>query len=301
MQSSKVKAFCSRSGIKLTPSAVNEYLWARRRNAASSKKVVKFVESFWRFLLHTGSCFIGYKTLFVPVTASWILDTNQHWDNWPIHSITQAMEFYYQIQLGCYIHQVCWTEVSRSDAMEMILHHVTTILLLTFSYITNFTRVGASILLLHDSSDVFLESAKCFNYVSKAKDSKWACKFCDTIFALFAITFFVTRLIIYPRYIIYSVFFEAPTHFGTNWAGFWVFSVLLVILQLLHIFWFYLIAKMLWTLLSTGVEKDERSDDDEVDEEFKEDNETASKENNSVKPKSVSGGKNNAQKKSKNN
>ena len=58
---------------------------------------------------------------------------------------------------------------------------------------------------------------------------------------------------------------------------------------------------MLWTLLSTGVEKDERSDDDEVDIEFKEENETESKENNSVKPKSVSGGKNNVQKKSKNN
>lgn len=250
-------------------SAVNKYLWTRRRNVASSKKVVKFVEAFWRFLLSSGCCVIGYWVLFVPSTASWILDTNQHWDQWPIHRVTQAMDLYYQVQLGAYIHQLCWTEVHRSDALEMIIHHITTILLLTFSYITNFTRVGASILLLHDSSDVFLESAKCFNYVSKAKDSKWACKFCDTIFALFALTFLITRLIMYPRYIIFSVFFEAPNHFGTNWAGFWVFSVLLVILQFLHIFWFYLIAKMLWTLLSTGVEKDERSDDEEdINEEY---------------------------------
>ena len=60
---------------------------------------------------------------------------------------------------------------------------------------------------------------------------------------------------------------------------------------------------MLWTLLSTGVEKDERSDDDEVDEEFKEETETTSKskENDSVKPKALNGGKNNVQKKSKNN
>ena len=179
------------------------------------------------------------------------------------------MDFFYQVELGVYLHMLAWTEVSRSDAVEMIVHHITTILLLSFSYITNFTRVGASILLLHDSADVLLESAKCFNYISKAKDSKWACKFCDTIFALFAITFLVTRLIIYPRYIIYSVFFEAPNHFGTNWAGFWVFSVLLVILQFLHIFWFYLIAKMLWNLMSKGVEKDARSDDeDDLEEEY---------------------------------
>jgi TLC domain len=282
-QSAQVKAFCSRPGIKLNASVVNEYLWTRRRNAASTKKVVKFVEALWRFLLYVGCCLIGYQTLFVPATASWILDTNQHWDKWPIHSVSRAMDFYYQYQLGAYIHLLFWTEVSRSDAVEMIIHHVTTILLLTFSYITNFTRIGASILLLHDASDLFLESAKCFNYVSKAKDSKWACKYCDTIFALFAITFFVTRLIIYPRYIIYSVFVEAPTHFGTNWAGFWVFSGLLVVLQLLHIFWFYLIAKMLWQLFSTGVDKDVRSDDDDdVDEELKkEEIETKSKEKSS--------------------
>jgi hypothetical protein len=59
------------------------------------------------------------------------------------------------------------------------------------------------------------------------------------------------------------VFFEAPNHFGVNWAGFWVFSMLLVVLQLLHMFWFYLIAKMIYRLLSTGIEKDERSDDEE--------------------------------------
>lgn len=163
----------------------------------------------------------------------------------------------------------------------MMLHHMTTILLLTFSYITNFTRVGASILLLHDSSDVLLESAKCFNYISKTKNNKWASKVCDILFASFAITFLVTRIILYPRYIIFSVFFEAPNFFGTNWAGFWVFSLLLVILQFLHIFWFYLIAKMLYKLASTGVEKDERSDDEEdIGEEYNDKNSDSGSENN---------------------
>lgn len=248
---------------KLDASFINKYLWIRKRNAMANKKIVKFVEAFWRFLLYSGCCWIGFNTLFVPSTAIWLTDTNKYWENWPDHRITEAMEFYYQVQLGGYLHQLFWTEVSRSDALEMIIHHLTTILLLVFSYVTNFTRVGATILLLHDSADILLESAKCFVYISKAKDSQWACKFCDTLFAGFAITFLITRLVLYPRYVIYSVFTEAPKHFGTNWAGFWVFSVLLVILQFLHIFWFYLIARMLWTLLRTGVEKDERSDDDE--------------------------------------
>ena len=271
-------------GAKTTISNVNKYLWTRKRNSAFTKKIVKFVEALWRFLLYTGCCIIGFRALFVPGTASWILDTTQHWENWPNHRVTTAMDFYYQVQLGAYLHQLFWTEVSRSDALEMLIHHMTTILLLSFSYVTNFTRIGASILLLHDSSDVLLESAKCFNYISKAKDNKWACKFCDIIFALFAITFLITRLILYPRYIIFSVFYEAPNYFGTNWAGFWVFSVLLVVLQLLHIFWFYLIAKMLWTLFSTGVDKDERSDDEEdIGEEFEEKEEVINKDSKKSK------------------
>ena len=102
-----------------------------------------------------------------------------------------------------------------------------------------------------------------FNYTSKAKGHGWAKICCDVFFACFAVTFLVTRLVVYPRYIIFSVFFEAPNHFGVNWAGFWVFSMLLVVLQLLHVCWFYLIAKMIYRLLSTGIEKDERSDDEE--------------------------------------
>ena len=257
----EIHQICKSSQLKFE--AVQRYLWSRKRNDFVSRKVSKFMEAFWRFLMYGVFCVIGYYTLFVPTVAPWILDTNQHWDQWPSHRITAQVEFYYHVQLGAYLHQLLWTEVTRSDAVEMILHHLTTILLLVFSFITNHTRVGSSILLLHDSSDVFLESAKVFNYTSKAKGHDWAKICCDIFFACFAVTFLVTRLVIFPRYIIFSVFFEAPNHFGTEWAGFWFFCMLLVILQILHIFWFYLIAKMIYRLLSTGIEKDERSDDDE--------------------------------------
>lgn len=156
----------------------------------------------------------------------------------------------------------------------MILHHLTTSLLIIFSYLTNYTRVGASILLLHDSADVFLESAKLFNYMSKTKAfySTFAKYMCDILFACFAIIFFVTRLLLYPRYILYSVIVEAPTFFDTNWIGYYVFASLLLILQILHIFWFSTIAIMIYKLLkSGGVEKDERSDDDEDDDTDKKD------------------------------
>ena len=244
---------------------VQEYLWNTRRNKSTSKKIVKFVEALWRFLFYTYFCFVGYRALFVPKTVDWVLDTKEHWNNWPLQSIENSINYYYQIELGAYLHQIMWTEVSRSDSLEMLIHHVTTILLILGSYLTNFTRIGASILLLHDTSDVFLESAKLFVYISKSKNGKWACTFCDILFALFAISFLVARLIIYPRYLVYSLVYEAPEIMGM-WPGYPLFAGLLLILQGLHIFWFYLILKMIPSLLSTGIQKDERSDDEkEID------------------------------------
>ena len=242
---------------------ISNYVWERYKKTVINKKVIKFVEALWRFIFYTVFSVIGYKTLFTPDTAIWVKDTKQHWDDWPLHPLTAAISLYYHVELGSYMHQLLWTEVNRKDTIEMMLHHLITISLIVTSYLTNYTRVGASILFLHDLADVFLESAKLFNYTSKAKGHGWAKNVCDVLFAIFAITFFITRLVIYPRYIIGSVLFEAPAFFGTDWIGYWVFAGLLIMLELLHIFWFYLIARMIYRLVTTGIEKDERSDDDD--------------------------------------
>lgn len=187
--------------------------------------------------------------------------------------MTIMLEFYYHVELGCYLHQLMWTEIHRSDALEMILHHLTTIALIMSSYLTNFTRIGSSILLLHDLSDVFLESAKVFNYMNLANPKIKILKIvCDSIFVVFAVSFVITRLIIYPRYVISSVLFEASVEFGTEWIGYWAFVVMLVVLQLLHIFWFYLIARMVYKMVTYGVETDERSEEgEEFGEEYESD------------------------------
>ena len=62
--------------------------------------------------------------------------------------------------------------MARSDAFEMILHHLVTISLILLSYLTRFSRIGSSILLVHDFADIFLEIGKCFNYICKSRDDK---------------------------------------------------------------------------------------------------------------------------------
>lgn len=245
------------------------YFKSARRVEFVDKKVGKFVEAAWRFLFYLVFCIVGVRALFVPTTASWVADTTNYWRGWPYeHRIEPAVYFYYVVELGAYIHQLLWTEVSRSDAAEMITHHFVTILLIVCSYLLNFSRIGSSILLIHDVADIFLESAKCFNYTGKVKGQEWASTVTDILFGCFAITFFVSRLVYYPRFVVYDVLNILPIYYNNDWTGYYWFAGLLCTLEALHIFWFYLIARMIYRLLTTGIDKDERSDDeDEPDDE----------------------------------
>lgn len=254
-------------GEKDSPAALGLYIKATRRNAALDIKVVKFVEALWRGIFYAVFVGLGLVSLFNP-TQEWVLDTTKHWAAWP-QPVKPIVMLYYHLALGCYLHQLMWTEVTRSDAVEMILHHLTTILLIMLSFLTQFTRIGASILLVHDIADVFLESAKCFNYTAQnnARCKSWATPLCDILFACFAVSFFITRLIIYPRFLVFSLVVEAPRMLGGLWTGYYVFAGLLCTLQLLHVFWFALISKMIYKMFTEGIKKDERSDDEEEEEE----------------------------------
>lgn len=77
------------------------------------------------------------------------------------------------------------------DFKEQIIHHVATIILISFSWFANYIRAGTLIMALHDSSDYLLESAKMFNYAG------WK-NTCNNIFIVFAIVFIITRLVILP-------------------------------------------------------------------------------------------------------
>lgn len=249
---------------------VEAYLFEKRRAAAQKKKITKFVEALWRFSFYTAFTVIGGITLFTPSPVPWVMDSNQYWIGWPFQQLYEPIKFYYFVELGAYIHQIMWTEVHRSDALEMLVHHFATIGLIVLSYLANLTRVGAVILFLHDISDVFLEAAKCFNYAAKTGKRALCGTISEVIFAAFAIVFFITRLVIYPSNVIYGAMFTAPailSHLDKQYVGYYVLLALLIILQALHIFWFYLIAKMVFQLVTGTMQKDIRSDDEgEADE-----------------------------------
>lgn len=263
---------------------MKKYLTLRKKYHVNKKKIVKYVEAFWRCLFYSTFSYLGYRTLFTPDTAEWVADTKFHWEGWPYHQLPAIALFYYHIELGSYVHQLLWTEVNLSDFWEMFAHHIITIALIVTSFITNYWRVGTSILFLHDLSDVFLEGCKVLNYTSKPPSRRWIKDYIvDPGFGLFTVVFFVTRLVLYPRYILYSVIVEGYKVYGCEWGGCPLFIGLLVALQGLHIFWFYLIMRMVVKLFMGQMDGDVRSDSEDDDEDKEDDHSVDKKKKSEAK------------------
>ncbi|KAF7248228.1 Ceramide synthase 6 [Varanus komodoensis] len=186
--------------------------------------------------------------------SPWLWSTRQCWIGYPNQPLTPELHYYYIVELSFYWSLMFsqFIDIKRKDFGIMFTHHIITIMLLTISYTVNFTRVGSLTLCLHDVVDAVLEAAKMANY----------CKFqrlCDFFFLVFAIVFIITRLGIYPLWILNTVLLEMPEIVG-SFPALSIFAILLLTLQVLHCFWSYLIVKATYKAIVKGKARDDRSD-----------------------------------------
>ncbi|XP_056325879.1 ceramide synthase 2 [Danio aesculapii] len=221
------------------------------------------------FVLLPGGLTAGLLSL---ITTSWFWDQRECWRGFPRQPLQELHYWYYMLELSFYWSLLLCVsvDVKRKDFKEQIIHHFATIFLLGFSYCSNYIRIGTLVMLVHDASDFLLESAKMFNYAG------WK-KTCDSLFVIFAAVFLVTRLLVFPSKIIYTTLVLSMEVFEP-FLGYYFFNVLLLVLQALHIYWAYLILRMVYKFLFLGkLDKDERSDvetePEEEEEEEKEEEE----------------------------
>uniref|UniRef100_H3DDK5 Ceramide synthase 4a n=1 Tax=Tetraodon nigroviridis TaxID=99883 RepID=H3DDK5_TETNG len=224
----------------------------RRRNQDRPSNTRKFCEASWRFVFYLVAFSAGLASL---IHTSWFWDHTEFWRGYPKQALEPAHRWYYLLEMGFYVSLLLSVsaDVKRKDFKEQVIHHITTIFLIGFSYCTNFVRVGTFVMMVHDSSDFLLEkSAKMFHYAG------WR-RTCDSLFVVFAAVFLVTRLLVLPVRVLYGTL-VVSRRFFQPFYGYYVFNVLLLVLQALHIFWAYLILRMVYKFVFMGkVERDERS------------------------------------------
>ncbi|NXS10274.1 CERS2 synthase, partial [Neodrepanis coruscans] len=212
-----------------------ERWFRRRRNQDRPSLLKKFREACWRFTFYLIAFIAGMAVI---VDKPWFYDLREVWKGYPIQSMLPSQYWYYMIELSFY-----WSllfsiasDVKRKDFKEQIIHHVATIILISFSWFANYIRAGTLIMALHDSSDYLLESAKMFNYAG------WR-NTCNNIFIVFAAVFIITRLVILPFWIMHCTVVY-PLDLYPAFFGYYFFNFMMVVLQSLHIFWAYLIIRM---------------------------------------------------------
>lgn len=227
--------------------------WFRhRRNQEKSSIFTKFCESLWRFTFYLIIFIFGFRIVW---SSPWISDTKKCWYGYPYERVTFQIYSYYIMELSFYLCLLFsqFIDIKRKDFLVMFIHHVVAVMLIAASYTVNMVRVGTLIISLHDLPDIFLEVAKLAIYAKCQR-------LCDATFILFSVIFIVTRLGIYPFWILNTTLFESWEIIGP-YQTWWLFNGLLVALQILHVFWSYFIIRTAYKALVRGkVTKDERSD-----------------------------------------
>ncbi|CAG5102423.1 Oidioi.mRNA.OKI2018_I69.chr1.g294.t1.cds [Oikopleura dioica] len=174
-----------------------------------------------------------------------------------MQELTPDVQKYYF--LGCgHALSLCLTLLTdnvRKDFKAKIVHHAATLSLLVFSYVCGYTRVGALVMWLHDGSDFYLEIAKSLVYLKKQF-------LADIFFTIFALAFFISRIVYFPFVVIHTTLVKPIGLFGL-FPGYFIFNALLGTLLCLHLYWFYLICDLAWKLIKGDQIADNRSDNEE--------------------------------------
>ncbi|XP_024361685.1 ASC1-like protein 3 [Physcomitrium patens] len=229
---------------------------------AGEKKIPKFTESAWKLTYYLAT---EVFVIFITYKEAWFGNTSAFWHGWPYQTVKFQLTLFYTFQCGFYIYSVAallFWETRRKDFDVMMTHHIVTIGLIAYSYITGSFRAGSIVLALHDVSDVFMEAAKLCKYSGSEVGA-------SVSFGLFVLSWVLLRLIYFPFWIIWSTSYEVINYVDLSqfYVSFqyYVFNMLLITLLVIHCYWWVLILRMVIKQLrnSGKVGEDVRSDSED--------------------------------------
>ncbi|KAL5541090.1 hypothetical protein UlMin_043376 [Ulmus minor] len=235
-----------------------------KMNEVTKAKIVKCSESMWKFTYYAAAEVCILKIVY---SEPWLTDITEYFRGWPNQELQLPLKLYYMCQCGFYIYSIAallaW-ETRRKDFSVMMSHHVITVVLIGYSYISRFFRIGSIVLALHDASDVFMEAAKVFKYSEKELGA-------SVCFGFFAISWLISRLIYFPFWVIKSSSYHLVQHLDLSQTypslQYYVFNTMLIMLLIFHIYWWVLICSMIRRQFQNSgkVGEDIRSDSEDED------------------------------------
>lgn len=204
---------------------------------------------------------------FAPTDKFCPLDcTEETWPQCSHLSVPSDIRFYYVVELAYYIQAILallFWETRRKDFAVMMMHHVVTVALITYSDVRHQERFGSMVFLLHDVADPPMEIAKLFNYSKN--------RFMSAVFFLTFVAAWITSRLVYLPAVLIRAVFEATTiqcrHIANRiWVESTRFGGMLIVLFCFHLYWTYFILVILARALK-GIHEDPREDYSDDDEE----------------------------------
>mmetsp|Transcript_11780 Transcript_11780/g.19182 ORF Transcript_11780/g.19182 Transcript_11780/m.19182 type:complete len:352 (-) Transcript_11780:796-1851(-) len=254
-----------------------------QRPLASELAQRKVMDQSWQLAIHVTMTAFAY---YLMKDTTWFSDPASTFTPCPSRyregELTRPMELnaYYLMQLAIWMWTAfsCkWLESRRKDYVEMMLHHIVTIVLVLASLLYKEHPMGMLVLIVHDSSDVLLDMMKLANYFKLETSHGYfiteICFFLNTF-----VSWPLLRLYYFPRRVIYegtivgyghhcgegdSVLERCYNVDGSCFGG----SMLLCVLAVLHVWWFFLMLRIFYKMTTScspavaGAEMYEGKDD----------------------------------------
>ncbi|XP_006803342.1 ceramide synthase 1 [Neolamprologus brichardi] len=257
------------------------YLWTKvRRGLTESlfkplgqwcrllpKDAAKMPESAWKLVFYTMSW--SYSTYLLFFTSySYFHDPPSVFYDWKSGmSVPTDIAIAYLIQGSFYGHSIYATiymDAWRKDSAVMVVHHIITLALISFSYAFRYHNIGILVLFLHDINDIQLEFTKLNVYLKSRGGGYYLLN--DVLSNLgsvsFSITWFWFRLYWFPLKVMYATCvssLQSVPHI----PFYFFFNALLFALLLMNIYWFLFIVMFVVKLLKVKEVNDVREYEDE--------------------------------------
>ncbi|KAG5850768.1 ceramide synthase 1 [Anguilla rostrata] len=206
------------------------------------KDTAKMPESAWKLLFYTMSW--SYSTYLLFFTHySFFYDPPSVFYGWKSGmSVPTDIAIAYLIQGSFYGHSIYATiymDAWRKDSSVMVVHHIITLALITFSYAFRYHNIGLLVLFLHDINDILLEFTK-LNVYFKTRGGVYH-MLNDVLSNLgsvsFSITWFWFRLYWFPLKVLYASCVSSLESVPKI-PFYFFFNFLLFALLLMNIYWF---------------------------------------------------------------